>query len=234
MQSDNFDAINAAMEQIRNSNFKRTYVRFMKNIIDTRGQTKHIEFTGQLLDYKEFMQYSDTLVESGNAAGDGIQRAIDAGFKNIYGIEASQQYYDLCLNKFVKQIQKSDVLLFHGKSVDRLPDILQLLEKPCVFYLDAHVSGETSFGYDDWIKNGEESEGAQDKTIKAELALILAHSQKHVIIIDDVNGLKDGHAYEYMEQILAVNPEYKFYFYDECLSGDKEFYYTDKLLIAIP
>lgn len=190
--------------------------------------TKQIEFTGRLLDYKEFTKYSNTFIETGNAAGDGLQRAIIANFRYVLGIEAKKMYYDMCISKF-KNCER--VQLFLGTSVDNLNYLLNMFTGPAVIFLDAHVSGETSFGYDDWIKNGEESEAAQDKTIKAELAIILAHSNKHVIIIDDVNGVTDGHAYEYCEILLAANPEYKFYFYDENLSGSQ--LYKDKLLVAI-
>lgn len=206
----------------------------MKELIDTREMTKHIEFTGRLLDYKDFRKYSDTLCETGNAAGDGIQRALDAGFDHVYGVEAQEMYYNMCVEKFVEKPQKKDVLLFLGKSTDRLPAVLQLIDKTAVFFLDAHVSGDTSFGYQDWLKDGENGPTSQDNIIKAELAIILANHNKHVIIIDDVNGLFDGHAVEYCDILLQANPDYKFQFYDENLSKDPAFYYRDKILVAIP
>ena len=193
-----------------------------------------IKSTNQLLDYKDFVKYSDEFYETGAAAGDGIQRALDAGFDMVTSIEASKEYFEICRKRFSgKQLK---VFLRHGKSVDILSLMLTKnnVRIPSVFYLDAHVSGETSAGYEDWIENGEESEYAQDKTIKLELAIILAHSNKHVIIIDDVNGIADGHAHEYAAIMQAANPDYKFYFYDECLSGDAQYFYHEKLLVAIP
>jgi hypothetical protein len=205
---------------------------------DLRIPKRQIEFTGRLFDYKEFRQYSDTFCETGNAAGDGLQRALDAGFKYIMGVEAQEMYYDMCLGRFKN---KGNILLFLGKSISELPYILEMRKNnSMIFYLDAHVSGPTSFGYEDWvknyedwIKNGEESEAAQDKIIKAELNIILSNYNRHIICIDDVNGLSDGHAVEYMDLCLKYNPDYKFRFYDECLSGDKNFYYKDKILTAI-
>jgi hypothetical protein len=192
-----------------------------------------IESTGRLLDYREFRKYSDTFIETGNAAGDGLQRALDAGFNTVFGIEASEMYYDICIKRNFKGEGK--VFPLNGTSISVLPVIFSdFPKKSIVIYLDAHVSGDTSFGWDDWVKNGEESEAAQDKTIKAELNIILKNYNKHVIIIDDVNGLADGHALEYAELISSFNPDYKFYFYDENLSGDPAFYYHDKLLVAIP
>lgn len=204
----------------------------MNEPIDTRNLTKQIEFTGRLLDYKEFLKYSGTFIETGNAAGDGLQRALDAGFKNIWGIEAQKEYWQMCYKKF---LGKKNIILILGTSTEKLNHLpFSVLNNTSVFYLDAHVSGDTSFGYDEWLKDGENGPTSQDNIIKAELAIILANHKKHVIIIDDVNGLADGHAVEYMDIMLKANPEYRFQFYDENLSKDPAFYYKDKILVAIP
>jgi len=193
-------------------------------------KTKIIEFTGRLFDYKEFRKYSDTFIETGNAAGDGLQRALDAGYKTVWGIEAGKYWWQQCYNRF---IGLKNIILLLGKSTEKLshlPDMV--LKSTSIFYLDAHVSGELSFGHEDWIKNGEESEAAQGKTIKAELNIILSNYNKHIICIDDVNGLADGHAEEYMDLILSYNQEYKFQFFDEQLDP-KGPRYKDKILTAI-
>ena len=189
-----------------------------------------IESTHELLDYKDFVKYSKTFIESGTAYADGVKRALEAGFEEIISIEASPMYYEASRKMFTAQ---DNVQIMLGMSTEVLPNLLKQFDiKTSVFYLDAHVSGDTSAGYEDWIEKGEESEYAQDKTIKAELKIILEHSNKHVIIIDDVNGLADGHANEYAEIMHAANPDYKFYFMDENLSGN--FLYKEKLLVAIP
>ena len=198
---------------------------------DYRIPKRQIEFTGRLFDYKEFRKYSDTFIETGCAAADGVKRAVDAGFLSVVSIEASEYYYKLASERFKYHLSVS---IQFGRSIDILPKYITGTKEPFVFYLDAHVSGDTSFGYEDWIKNGEESEAAQDKTIKAELEIILSNYNKHIICIDDVNGLDDGHAVEYMDLCLKYNPDYKFRFYDENLSGDPAYYYKDKILVAIP
>lgn len=192
--------------------------------------TKNIEFTGRLFDYKEFRKYSDTFIETGNAAGDGLQRAIDAGFKNILGIEAEKYWWEQCCNRF-KGFK--NIILMLGKSTEELshlPDMV--LKNTSVFYLDAHVSGQLSYGYDEWLRDGENGPTSQDNIIKAELNIILSNYNKHIICIDDVNGLSDGHAREYMELCLQYNPDYKFRFYDEQLDS-KGPRYPDKILTAI-
>lgn len=190
-----------------------------------------IQSANRLLDYKDFVKYSPIFIETGCAVGDGVQRAIDAGFKEVVSIEASEDYFQHSFDRF---FDNALITIVFGKSVDILPAVLDSYKFPTVIYLDAHVSGDTSAGYKDWIDNGEKSDFAQDKTIKAELKIIMEHSSKHVIIIDDVNGLKDGHALEYAEILLKDNPDYKLFFYDECLSGKAEYFYPNKLLVAIP
>ncbi len=195
-----------------------------------------IESTEKLLNYKEFQIPYGYFVETGSAAGDGIQRAIDAGFRIITSIEAQPEWYAKCVSRFEHFSNPGNGILVNlilGKSTDELGKALQtIIPAPYVIFLDAHVSGEASFGYKDWIENGENSEGAQDKIIKEELAIIFKHSNMHTIIIDDVNGETDGHAQEYCKIMLEANPNYKFYFYDENLSGNPNYYYKDKILVA--
>ncbi len=194
-----------------------------------------ITSTGKLLSYDILRKYSRIFIETGAASGDGIQRALDAGFE-VYSIEASPEWFDHCVKRF---LGNTNVNMLLGMSVDELPFCIDYLNKhPLVIMLDAHVSGESSAGYDDYLENGDESEFAQDKVIKAELDIILVRGKNHVIVIDDVCGLSDGHAMEYVEIIRSVNPDYKFYFYDENLSDQEpkedKYFYKDKLLVCIP
>lgn len=197
---------------------------------DLRIPKKQIEFTGRLFDYKEFRKYSDVFIETGCANGDGVQRALDAGFDPIISIEAATEWFVKSTRRF-DNTQKVSIVL--GKSTDKLKSVIDsLFEDPFVFYLDAHSSGDTSFGHKECIAG--EPEFQQDNIIKQELNIILSNYNRHIICIDDVNGLEDGHAVEYMDLCLKYNPEYTFRFYDENLSGDPAYYYKDKILVAIP
>lgn len=186
-----------------------------------------IVFTDKLLDYKEFRRYGDTFIETGSAAGDGIQRCIYAGFKEIHSIEAAQSWYDLCVDRF----KTNPMVWMHlGKSTDVLKELLPNLDAPDpVFFLDAHPSGPLSAGHDDVVKNGPESEFSQDNVIKAELKIILANFKGAVIIIDDQNGL-DDYSQEYINILLEAYPSYIIEFYDEDLDG--QHFYKNKLLVA--
>lgn len=190
---------------------------------DTRHGKTAITFTGKLLDYKNFRQYSDTFCETGAAAGDGIQRALDAGFQKVVSIEAKDHWFKMCADRFA---MNEKVFVLFGKSTDVLKEVLHTLQ-PSVIFLDAHPSGELSAGHAE-VMAGDNS-WSQDAIIKAELAIIIAIGVKHVIIIDDVNGLADGLAVQYM---ALIGEGYEFAFYDENLSG--ELLYTNKILVATP
>lgn len=192
--------------------------------------TTQIKSTGQLLDYKEFLKYSDTFIETGAAAGDGIQRALDAGFKAVLSCEAADKWHQACCKRFAVFL---NVNIFKGKSINCINRMMMAIEPPGAFviFLDAHPTGPESAGHKEW-ESGDRS-WDQDIIIKAELAIILTTRQQHVIIIDDVNGLADGHAMEYCELIEAAHPGgYDFAFYDENLSGTM--LYIDKILVAKP
>lgn len=187
-----------------------------------------VEFTGKLLDYKNYRKYSDMFVETGTAAGDGIQRALDAGFDLIDSCEAANKWFQISLDRFKGS---NKVELYKGKSTDFLEDVVSYSDTQVIF-LDAHSAGPESFGHQECITGIEDYQ--QENIIKTELNIILNKYNKHVIIIDDVNGLTDGHAEEYMEIMSKANLEYKFSFWDENLSGKTDYYYKDKLLVAIP
>lgn len=197
--------------------------------METHLNKNGIDFTGELFNYKNFIGYSDTFCECGVAAGDGIQRALDAGFDKVIGIEAAKLWYDKSIERFKNNTK---VILYHGKSIDKLLPVLKVVEitRDIVIYLDAHSSGDSSFGYKECISGNPEFQ--QENIIKQELNIILSNYNKHIICIDDVNGLADGHAEEYMDLILSYNPDYKFQFWDEMLDP-KGPRYKDKILTAV-
>lgn len=196
------------------------------NITDTRS--KRISFTGRLLNYANYLQYSDTFIETGTAAGDGVQRALDAGFEWVVSIEAAELWYNQCRERFK---DNNLVTLVLGKSTERLYSQLEYLDRSLVIFLDAHPSGVLSAGHKDWV-NDPIGPASQHSIIQAELNIILAHRSDHVIIIDDVNGMDDGCAEVYMNIIRAANPAYRFEFWDENLSGD--LLYKNKVLVCLP
>jgi hypothetical protein len=189
-----------------------------------------IPSTNEFLRYKDFRLFSDTFIETGSGAGDGIQRALNAGFAHVFSIEAYDENFMICARRFQTDGQ---VRLFRGRSVDVLTGLLRVQTGPCVIFLDAHPSAENSYGYVEKARG--EADYFQDTIIRKELALILGSEHRHVILIDDIHGDSRGCAYEYAEIVQHQKGEYTFAFYDENLSGDDpKYFYKDKLLVAVP
>ena len=63
---------------------------------------------------ENFQKYlNDYFIETGSYMGDGIQQALDAGYKNIISIELSDKYHSISTNRFVSNPNVST------KSLDR-------------------------------------------------------------------------------------------------------------------
>lgn len=182
-----------------------------------------IRSTGQLLEYSQFRKYSHTLIETGAGRGGGIQRALAAGFTYIVSIEALEENYLFCKERFRSN---PHVTVLLSQSVELLPRLVALALTRVVFYLDAHPSGPQSYGHQELMEGN--MRFAQDTVIRQELGIILESPHRHVIILDDING--DPIASDYAGMISARHPGYQFSFYDENLGT----FYKDKLLVAVP
>ena len=117
-------------------------------------------------------------IETGSYIGDGIQTALDAGFKNVISIDITPQYYDICKNRFK---DNSNVTILFGDSVKVLPALLQDINEPVTILLDAHyIDTTTNYG---------------DKMcpVLDELDIIKTHAEKFndIILIDDMRCWTD-------------------------------------------
>jgi len=177
------------------------------------------------MDLKRFIHFSDKFIETGTHRGEGVQRALSAGFTKILSIELDKNHYTFCLKRFLNDQR---VRLFKGVSYEVLPKLLEEINYPCVFFLDAHPSGPGTAGHDE-LMSGDKTVH-QDVIIKKELAVILAHRNDHVILIDDMNG-EDDFVREYRRIISSVNQNYKFELADQIFHDVQ---YKEKVLIAIP
>jgi len=201
--------------------------------------------TNTVLDFKDFRKYSDTLCESGTARLGGVNNALSAGFLSVLTVEACENYHKENIIDLVKRFGFTEemgtkdyefhnsgcfVKLYFGMSQDRMSDMVKVIDKPAVWWLDAHVSGPNSAGHEDYMEKGNDSAYAQDNVITAELKIILAHRKDHIILIDDQNGFTDE-VKKYMAMILEANSNYEFFMYDE-QRGDER--YIDKCLVCIP
>lgn len=184
--------------------------------------------TNKLIDFKEFLSYSPNkiFIETGTCYGRSVEQALKDGYENIFTVEAKDDLFEYCVKKFNENL---NIALYHGKSTDKLPEILREVEETAIFWLDAHPSGELSAGHDDLIQNGQSSEFHQHNILLKELELVLAHRKDHVIIIDDQNGINNDNR-KYIEIISKANPDYCFFWYDEQMG---EIFYKDKILVVI-
>jgi hypothetical protein len=158
-----------------------------------------------------FRKYiNPVFIETGSGYGNGIQCAIDAGFKKIYSIEISCALFISCYTRFK---ENQNVNIKYGDSCDLLPEILKGINKPVTFWLDAHYSG------------GHTSYGICDAPLMFELTAI--RNQKfntHTIIIDDIRlWQKENYGFDInmiKERLLEINPGYTFHFEDSYIVDD--------------
>lgn len=153
----------------------------------------------------------NTFIETGSLHGEGINKALEAGYKEVYSIELSPHFYQYCSQRF-KDNPKVHVHL--GDSGAILKEILQKINEPVVFWLDSHYS---RFGT---------ALGDSSTPILRELEAIAAHPIKsHTILIDDVR-LFGTVEFDFIELnaiiaiIKRINPNYSISFEDGYVAKD--------------
>lgn len=113
-----------------------------------------------------------TLVETGTFRGDMVA-ACAGSFERVVSVELSQELYDAARQRFEGV---TNVELFQGDSANVLPGVLETLDEPALFWLDAHYS----FAGD--------AMGDKITPIMSEVETILSHPLPHRILIDDANS----------------------------------------------
>jgi hypothetical protein len=165
--------------------------------------------------FSKFDLYKNNyFVETGSYYGNGIQSAIDAGFRNVISIEITDKYFRHCVNRFRNN---KNVTLVFGDSAEKLSEVISNIKEQITFYLDGH-----------WDLDEDETRGIFDFPIYKELEIIATHPVKtHTIIIDDVRLFKalwNVSEDIIVNKLLEINPQYVIEYADG---------YTDKdVLIA--
>ena len=123
---------------------------------------------------REYAQKYDlhTLVETGTYYGEMVA-AMKNRFSRIYSVEYEHQLAQRAIKKFSRY---SHIRILEGDSQQAIPELLQSLSAPALFWLDA--------GYYGWA-------GLQGnkQRLTTELEAILRHPVQHVILMDDARGL---------------------------------------------
>lgn len=135
------------------------------------------------------------LIETGTFRCGGTMAALEAGFKRVHTIEI---YPDLYHNAVEIFADKPHVTPYLGSSVDRFPEILESIDEPVTFFLDAHYCGGATGG-------------AWACPLAGELALIAQHPIKeHTILIDDIHlcNLDIPSIENILDALRGINPRY--------------------------
>jgi hypothetical protein len=146
-------------------------------------ESKHKEFNDTfpnhpLTHLNDFKLGGGTLIESGSLYGDSIYRALNFGYSKVISVEINEELYDYVCDRFSTEISDGSVEIHLGSSIDVLPKVLEGINEPVTFWLDAHLHGK-SFGK------------TNDAPIIKELELINNHKIKnHTILIDDMRIIR--------------------------------------------
>jgi hypothetical protein len=120
-------------------------------------------------------------IETGTCHGRSVGIALELGFTRIYSVEADKERYEHCRTRFAGN---PAVVLWCAESVAALPEMISGDSAPVLFWLDAHPSGDGSFGQD-YLTNPAH---AQTSVLARELQIIKDRNVKgDVILIDDLD-----------------------------------------------
>ncbi len=130
-----------------------------------------------ILRYQRSRQFA-TFVETGTFTGEMVE-AMRPHFRRLISIEMSPQIYEAAVHRFAGD---PHIQLFLGDSAVVLPQVLQRIREPALFWLDGHFMG------------GSTARSHEDSPVRHELRALLAHPVRgHLILIDDAR-LFDGTA----------------------------------------
>ena len=141
----------------------------------------------------------EIMIETGTYQGEMV-RATRSAFECIYSIEPSGELHRRARQRLGRF---PHIRLLLGDSAIVLRDLLPRIERPCLFWLDAHYSG------------GVTARGSHETQVMAELECIVAHPViEHVILIDDArcfDGQRDYPSLKAIERYVRERrPEWRF------------------------
>ena len=150
--------------------------------------------------FKKYKRQNSIFFETGTHYGESVALANNLEFDSILSIEINSEFYNLCMSTFKNNPK---VKLFLGDSVEKLPEMLSYIDKPTLFWLDAHINtGDLVF---------------------KELELIKAlPSNNHTIIIDDIPLYFNGKLDALKEKLLEINKNFKFILEDALNEGNNK------------
>lgn len=169
-----------------------TYIYNDVDLLRTPGKTiyvKNDEVDGEIdyWGYNAFINNKSNhniFIETGTHTGNGVLLAFGAGYNKIYSIEINPEYHTISKERWN---HKSNVHLYLGDTKNELPKIMDIVNEPALFWLDAHIS-DSNATYN-------------------ELEIIKKHHIKtHTLLIDDISLYFDRN--HLIKSILEINPNY--------------------------
>lgn len=172
--------------------------------------------------FSHFRPISQVLIETGTWQGDGIRKAFESGFTQVYSCDINGDLVERSRKKF----EGKNLQIFHLPSEDALKIIIKNLNARAVFFLDGHAmppdqkakkfSSET-------LQVGSENNPDLQCPIIRELEIIGQSSIKdHIILIDDRQCFQTW-MFNYLSQshvksvIKSINSKYKFFYFENVL-----------------
>jgi len=159
----------------------------------------------------------EIFIETGTYKGKMVY-AVQPHIHEIYSIELGKNHFQKAQQRFSGY---PNIHILHGQSGQVLPKILEGIDKPCLFWLDAHWSG------------GSTAKGDIETPIMQEMQCILGHSKaaEHVILIDDARcftGESDYPTLEGLESFIRdVWPDGIFEVKDDIITTHSGMRYAD-------
>jgi hypothetical protein len=132
-----------------------------------------------------------TLVETGTLHGHMVE-ASARYFDHILSVELGDALHQAASDRFA---DRSHIKILHGDSADQIPQILEELTGPALFWLDAHFSGGVTVG-----------EGANPLENEV-IAILSAAERGHVILMDDVRKFDGTDGYPTTDQLQELVKE---------------------------
>jgi len=128
----------------------------------------------------------EILIETGTFRGQGIASALESGYDHVISFEVVPELYEGCKEAF--HGMKNVTLLLQSSASMAFVNIVKGLDRPAVFWLDAHFNG------------------AGPSPLVTELVFIAASHHPHIALIDDTRLLKKyGVTEELLSEVLRAS-----------------------------
>lgn len=154
-------------------------------------------------------------LETGMHRGDGIQRALDAGFERIYSCDRSAFALGWCSHRF---LEKRDMVNLHLQdSREFLREMKNIVgTDSAVIWLDAHYCGGNGevVGWGGIDDAGHE----EDHPILQEIRILRTYeTRSNMVLVDDVRMMGQGgwpQLDDVRGELSGLNPDYQLWYAD--------------------